>query len=107
LRRVDVPQTRLMFGQTLRLEVAAALNGLAPEDVVVELLLGYPEYEQAEDKPHQYRFAARGAIDSAGRQHFLLELAPEVCGRLEYRIRAYPWHELLAHPFELGLMLWS
>jgi starch phosphorylase len=27
-------------------------------------------------------------------------------GRIEYRLRAYPEHELLAHPFETGLMTW-
>jgi starch phosphorylase len=107
LRRVDLPQPRLKFGQSLRLELAVTLNGLEPEDVVVELLLSAPEYEASESKPRQYRFAADGAADSSGRQRFVLELAPEVCGRLHYRIRAYPWHELLAHPFELGLMIWS
>jgi starch phosphorylase len=107
LRRVDVPQSRFKFGQSVRLEVAVALNGLAPEDVVVELLLGVPEYESAEEKPRRYRFGADGAVDSARKQRFVLELAPDICGRLDYRIRAYPWHQLLAHPFELGLMLWS
>jgi starch phosphorylase len=107
LRRVDVPQSRFKFGQSVRLEVAVTLNGLAPEDVVVELLLGVPEYESAEEKPRQYRFAAEGAVDSGGKRRFVLELAPDICGRLDYRIRAYPWHELLTHPFELGLMLWS
>jgi starch phosphorylase len=107
MRRVDVPQSRFKFGQSVRLEVAVTLNGLAPEDVVVELLLGVPEYESAEEKPRRYRFAADGAVDSARKQRFVLELAPDICGRLDYRIRAYPWHRLLAHPFELGLMLWS
>jgi starch phosphorylase len=36
----------------------------------------------------------------------VLELEPELCGRLDHRIRAYPCHELLTHPFELGLMIW-
>ncbi|MCD6043072.1 MAG: hypothetical protein K0R40_2675, partial [Burkholderiales bacterium] len=27
-------------------------------------------------------------------------------GRLEYRIRVYPRHELLTHPFETGLCCW-
>jgi starch phosphorylase len=106
LRRIDASEPRLKFGQSARLEVAVTLNGLAPEDVVVELLLGVPEYESAENKPRRYRFAADGAVDSGGRQHFVLELSPDVCGRLDFRIRAYPWHELLAHPFELGLMSW-
>ena len=107
LRRVDVPKARLKFGQGLRLELVVTLNGLAPEDVIVELLLGAPEYESTEQKPRPYRFAADGAVDGGGKQRFVLDLAPEVCGRLDYRIRAYPWHELLAHPFELGLMIWS
>jgi len=29
-----------------------------------------------------------------------------LCGKLVYRIRAYPYHELLTHPFETGLMIW-
>jgi glycogen phosphorylase len=107
LRRVDVPKTRLKFGQGIRLEVAVTLNGLAPEDVVVELLLGVPEYESIGQKPRQYRFAPVGTVDGGGKQRYVLDLAPEVCGRLDYRIRAYPWHELLAHPFELGLMIWN
>ena len=39
-------------------------------------------------------------------QRFVLELSPEDCGRLEYRVRLYPQHELLTHPFELGMMRW-
>jgi starch phosphorylase len=35
-----------------------------------------------------------------------LEIAPELCGKLDYRVRIYPWHELLTHPFETGLMVW-
>lgn len=106
MRRVDVPQSRLKFGQSFALEVVVALNGLAPEDIVVELLLSTPEYESTEIAPHQYRFKPEGATGD-GRQRYLLALAPEACGRLDYRIRAYPWHELLAHRFELGLMIWS
>ncbi len=37
---------------------------------------------------------------------FELCLVPEHCGRLRWRIRAYPRHPQLAHRFELGLMLW-
>ena len=40
-------------------------------------------------------------------QRFVLDLRPELCGRLDYRIRAYPNHALLTHPFELGLMRWT
>ena len=36
----------------------------------------------------------------------MLDLAPELCGKLEYRIRAYPHHAALSHRFEMGLMRW-
>jgi starch phosphorylase len=39
-------------------------------------------------------------------QRFRVVLAPELCGRLEYRIRLYPRHPLLTHPLEMGLMRW-
>jgi len=107
LAPVDVPKTRLNFGQGIRLEVAVTLNGLAPEDVVVELLLGVPDYESIEQKPRQYGLPPSAPVDGGAKQRYVLDLAPEVCGRLDYRIRAYPWHELLAHPFELGLMIWN
>jgi starch phosphorylase len=25
---------------------------------------------------------------------------------MEYRVRVFPTHELLTHPFEMGMMLW-
>lgn len=39
-------------------------------------------------------------------QVYALELTPELCGKIEYRIRAYPYHELLTHRFEMGLIKW-
>ena len=56
--------------------------------------------------PVRHALVATGAVTSADEQVFALELDPELCGKLGYRIRAYPCHELLTHPFELGLMLW-
>jgi len=41
-----------------------------------------------------------------GEDQFALQLSPELCGKLEYRIRVYPCHELLTHSFETGLMIW-
>ena len=39
-------------------------------------------------------------------QKIRLELSPELSGKLELRIRAYPHHPALSHPFEMGLMKW-
>jgi starch phosphorylase len=105
LRRVDAPANRIVFGDRIRIEVAAELDGLSPSDVVVELLM-QPSRRDEEDAPVQrLQFAAleRG---TDGEQRYALDLAPEFCGKLDYRIRAYPYHPKLTRPFELGLMLW-
>lgn len=105
LRRLDVPQKRIQFGDVVRLETAVGLNGLDPQDVAVELLVSRAG-EQGIDQVARHRFVAQGA-DAGGEHRFVLELAPELCGRLDLRIRAYPWHEHLTHPLELGLMIWA
>jgi len=105
LRRLDSPPRRIPFGEAVRIEVAAALNGLAPGDVVVECLLDRGEREPT-DRGVRQDLAFDGTMTESGEHRFVLELTPELCGRLDYRIRAYPCIEALTHPFELGLMVW-
>jgi glycogen phosphorylase len=100
VRRLDTPRKRIPFGGAFLVEVAVALNGLSPDDVVVELLMSHPR-QQA-----RYDLAATGTIAETGEQRFVFELTPDLCGQLEYRIRVYPRHALLTHPFEMGLMIW-
>jgi len=107
LRRTDRPEDELVFGRSMRVELAIQLNGLKPDDVIVELLLAGPEHDVAARKSQHHPFIADGTVTEAGEHRYVLELTPDFCGRLDYRIRMYPWHLLLAHPFELGLMLWS
>ena len=107
LRRLDTPPARLHFGESMKVELGVELNGLATDDVMVEMLLSPPNPEREPQTPQRFRFIADGKIEGSGEHRFALELKPKLCGRLEYRIRAYPWHELLTHPFELGLMLWN
>jgi hypothetical protein len=60
----------------------------------------------ADGEPQQAHFAPDGPpID--GMQRYALEVTPGFCGSLYYYVRLYPWHELLAHRFEMGLMRWS
>ncbi|MCL4798815.1 MAG: alpha-glucan family phosphorylase [Burkholderiales bacterium] len=101
LRRIDVPRKRLQFGQSFKVEVAAKLNGLAPDDVVVELLMKRARQHV------RYELAPAGTVPQTGEHRFALELTPDLCGQLEYRIRAYPCHALLTHPFEMGVMIWA
>jgi hypothetical protein len=46
------------------------------------------------------------ASDAGHEPRFELELDDLPNGLLHLRVRAYPWHEDLAHPFEMGLMAW-
>jgi starch phosphorylase len=104
IRRADEPLKRLGFGDSMDLRVVINLNGLTPEDVRVELLIGRASKDgQDRDLGSQF-FQATSC--NGNECEFALELTPEMCGRLLYRIRVYPYHELLTHPFETGLMVW-
>ena len=41
---------------------------------------------------------------SDGAVTFALDVEPLECGQFRTEVRIYPWHELLSHPYELGLM---
>ena len=106
LQRLDTHRRNLMYGDSLRFEVGVSLNGLKPEDVVVELLLTRQTEHEKLKEPRRYRFEWEGVVTDAGEHRFVLQVTPEICGKLEYRVRVYPWHELLTHPFEMGMMRW-
>jgi starch phosphorylase len=104
VRRVSDTAQRMAFGDTVQLEVAVNLNGLKAEDVTVELLLNRGSIKsKAPIQTAHFRFDGH----MHGAEHsFRLELAPQVCGRLGYRVRVFPYHDLLTHPLEMGLMVW-
>jgi len=93
-------------GRSVRVAVAATLNGLAPEDVIVEAVLARPGARHAGESLERWRLLPLPQRPDSGDCVYALEFAPQSCGRIEYRMRAYPSHEMLAHPFEMGLMLW-
>jgi starch phosphorylase len=105
MRLLDAPTKRVAFGDGLRLEIGVSLDGLDPADIALELLIAKQNSDE-DGKPKSYRFESDGTRTGQGEQRFVLELSPEICGKLEYRIRLYPQHELLSHPFELGMMRW-
>jgi starch phosphorylase len=112
LRRLDAPRARIQFGESVPVEIAVKLNGLTPADVRVELLLSR-EPRETPPLQHSHELAPGAIIEDGahpaevrGWQRFSVELKPGLSGRLDYRIRIFPRHELLTHPFELGLMTW-
>ena len=105
-------------GERLRMRVAVALNGLAPADVRVEFIARrlLPRSDSTPPALSSYGHperdglwrAALSATDEAGEGEtvFALDVEPQECGQFATEIRIYPWHELLSHPHELGLMKW-
>jgi glycogen phosphorylase len=106
-------------GERLRLRVAAALNGLAPADVRIEFVARrlLPEADlsppplcsyAAPQQPGVWHaaFKATDEQDADGAMIFALDVEPPECGQFRTEVRIYPWHELLSHPCELGLMKW-
>ncbi len=122
LRQLDPVPARLDFGGRLRMRVAAFLNGLEPHDVRVELVLRRTLPGGDADPPPYTSFArsgggkARGSVqesfsptgqlDSEGSHEFAIDCAPPWCGRLDAQVRIVPYHTLLTHPYELGMMKW-
>ncbi|GBG12959.1 glycogen phosphorylase [Novimethylophilus kurashikiensis] len=104
MRQVEMPPKRIGFGRTVRIEVAVHLGGLKAEDIRVELLLARTSQIKTSTNPVPFLFECKQVLDN---EHlFVLEMQPELCGKLSYLIRAYPYHELLTHPHEMGLMAW-
>jgi starch phosphorylase len=93
------------FGDKVHVEVVANLNGLEPADVAVELLVA-STIRELRRSDEAYELQCVGGRDARGECRFALDLAPELCGKLELRVRAYPRHAGLTHRFEMGLMKW-
>lgn len=105
LRRLDTPSKCVNFGDGLNFKVAAKLNGLKPEDVVVQLLISRQQKKTKISNFKHFEFKFTG-VEELDEHVFELDIAPELCGKQEYYIRIYPHHSLLSHPLEMGMMVW-
>jgi hypothetical protein len=47
-----------------------------------------------------------GAVEADNAVIFELDVPPPACGQFATEIRISPSHELLSHPYEMGLMKW-
>ncbi len=119
LRLLAEGSPELPRGERLRLKVAAGLNGLQPSDVRIEFVaqrllpeadLGLPPLSPfghaASPGLWHATFTATGEQESDGAAVFALDAQPQECGQFATEVRIYPWHPLLTHPNELGLMKW-
>jgi len=105
LRRVDNAATEIAAGGTLSITVAAQLNGLDPDDVLVECQVGRESESGEFVKLDAYVFMPAGTNDM-GEALYRLDFRPHLPGLQHYKIRMFPFHPNLNHRFEPGFMLW-
>ena len=109
LRRLaDVPddvRVEIRSGDSIPLRIAAQLNGLAPQDVRVECLIGI-ETETSTFDIAEHLLLKPSGTNNDGETLFELDLNPNLPGLQYYKLRMFPYHEMLSHPFETGWMLW-
>ena len=105
IRRLDPVVRDIPSGGILPIEVAVQLHDLQPADVIVECLVD-TEGENGELVVRYRHPLLSGGTNTEGETLFRLDLKPKLPGLQHYRIRIYPHHALLGHPFETGCMLW-
>jgi starch phosphorylase len=104
-------------GSPLTMRVAVQLGGLSPDDLRVEFvatrklpaadiqppaLCSFRERTPDGQWRGQFRFTGETTWDGAS--VYELSSIPPSTGQYEANVRVYPWHPLLAHPHEMGLM---
>jgi starch phosphorylase len=105
LRRVDTPPSEIRAGEIFPLRVAAQLNGLNPEDVLVECLVGKESNDGEFIRLDSHVFSTESRNNN-GETYFKLDLYPRLPGLQTYKIRMFPFHPALSHRFESGCMIW-
>jgi len=108
IERIDDMEKAINDGGSLTIKVKTHLNGLLPEDVAIECIVGatadHDDYEDIFDDPICCLFDYAG--EENGFHKFTLNLEPGNSGLNYYKIRIFPYHNLLSHPLETGYMIW-
>jgi starch phosphorylase len=104
-RRSSAHVREVRADQRLPIEVAAHLGTLDIRDVRAECLFGYVG-EYGEFIVHESFVLEPFGLNENGEAVFHLEISPPLSGLQFYKLRLYPYHELLRHPLESGLTLW-
>ena len=97
---VNAPST-LNAGDSLSLAIAVIPNGIPEDKLVVECAVWDSEEALKPSARHPFRVSEQQGEEAVYR----LNLKLNDNGIFRYRLRVYPYHELLGHPFEMGMMI--
>ena len=105
MRRIDNSKSWLMSGDSLKIEVAVTLAGLTADDVVLECIIGTSSDHSNFVEREHIKLKPAGKAGN-GEAVFSIDLSPPLSGLQFYKLRLYPSHPLLSHPFETGRIIW-
>jgi starch phosphorylase len=105
MHRLDHAPGSIASGSSLPIRIAAHLDALTTDDVLVECLVGV-ESESGEFVVRDRQVFTPNGQKDGGETIFTLDLQPRLPGLLSYKIRMFPFHPVLAHRFETGRMIW-
>ena len=103
LRWAEAPPASVHTGEPVTLRVTAILDGFEAHEVRVECVLDLP-HDSDGPETRVARFEPEGT--EGAETVYRLDLPSVPNGLVYFRVRAYPWHPELAHPFEMGAMTW-
>jgi len=104
-RRIDRHSTQVAAHATLKMAVATRLGDLDIHDVKVECIFGRQSEELGFVIHHTVELLPIG-LNEEGECVYAAETRPPLSGLQYYKLRVYPFHPLMHHPFESGHMLW-
>lgn len=97
---------RLRVGQEITVEARLRLDGLTPEDVLVEVVHGVVD-EEGRVRDLVAQPMVPGDMDEQGAMHYSAVLRVERNGEVAYGVRAIPYRPELPGKFDLGLVKWA
>jgi glycogen phosphorylase len=106
LRRLDTPKHEITAGSMLSIRVAAFLNGLSTDEVLMECIIGTENEHGEFIRQDTHVFTPAGTDASTGEVEFRLDIQPRLSGLQYYKIRIFPFHPCLSHRLEAGYVLW-
>lgn len=105
MRWDSVPPARIYSDEPLSLRVAAALGPLQPADIRIECRLCIDD-PKGGPQCFQSHALQPAHAEQEGETLFSADVDVAVDGLTHYEVRAFPTHPSLAHPLEMGKMIW-
>ena len=105
LRNISNLPTQTKAGDIVPIRVAVDLQKLSANDIKVECLVGKATHDNDFVLHNEYFFDSKGQNDK-NETIFELNLSTDLSGLQYFKIRMYPYNELLSHRFEIGFMKW-